>query len=76
MGYDRLMKASGDAYAQQLSVHDLRALTRFYQSPVAARYRAATPNVIMATMKSIGQMDFKGDVRTAFCAEAKRLCFK
>lgn len=73
-GYERLMKATGDAYARQITVRDLRSLTHFYGSPVAARYRAATPNVIIETMKSIGAMDFKGDVRTAFCAEAKRLC--
>lgn len=73
-GYSRLMKATGDAYAQQLSVGDLRALIHFYQTPAAARYRAATPKVIFATMQSVGQMDFKGDVRKAFCAETKRLC--
>lgn len=75
-GYNRLMRATGDAYAQQLSVKDLRSLTHFYNSPIAARYRFATPNVIIATMKSVGEMDFKGDVRTAFCAEMKRLCPK
>lgn len=73
-GYNRLMRATGDAYAEKLSVSDLRALTRFYTTAVAARYRAATPSVIVATMQSVGQMDFKGDVRAAFCAEEKRLC--
>ena len=75
-GYNRLMKAAGDAYAKQLSVSDLRTLTRFYTTPAAAKYRAATPTVILATMQSVGQMDFNGDVRAAFCAEAKRLCSK
>ncbi len=73
-GYDRLMKATGDAYAQQLSIRDLRALANFYASPVAQRYRSAMPDVIMETMKSVGQMDFKGDVRKAYCAQAQRLC--
>lgn len=73
-GYDRLMKATGDAYAHQLTVNDLRTLTQFYATPVAARYRAAIPGVIIATMQSMGGMDFKGDVRTVFCAETKRLC--
>lgn len=72
--YDRLMDATGNAYAQQLSVRDLRALTKFYASPVATRYRAATPTVILSTMKAVGEIDFKGDVRKAFCAETKRLC--
>ena len=72
--YDRLMTATGDAYAKQLSEKDLRALARFYQSPVAARYQAATPIVIVASMQAVGKLDFKGDVRKAFCAESKRLC--
>lgn len=72
--YDRLMNATGNAYAQKLSLTDLKALTEFYASPVARRYRAATPSVILETMKAVGQIDFKGDVRRAFCAEAKRLC--
>jgi len=75
-GYNRLMKATGDAYAQQLSVKDLRSLTHFYDTPVATRYRLATPNVIIETMKSVGEMDFKGDARIASCAEMKRLCPK
>ena len=75
-GYNRLMDSTGDAYAHQLSVADLRTLTKFYASPAARRYRAATPKVILATMQSVGEMNFKGDVRIAFCAEAKRLCPK
>jgi hypothetical protein len=75
-GYNRLMKATGDAYAHQLSVTDLRTLIRFYRTPAAKRYRAATPQVILITMKSVGELDFKGDVRTAFCAEARHLCPK
>ena len=75
-GYTRLMEATGNAYAHRLSVADLRALNRFYKSAPARRYRAATPDVIVATMQSVGEMDFKGDVRRAFCAEARRLCPK
>ena len=72
--YDRLMDATGTAYAQQLSLPDLRTVTKFLASPAATRYRAATPNVLVATMKAVGQVDFKGDVRKAFCAETKHLC--
>src|SRR5438105_5383836 len=52
-GYERLMKATGEAYARQLSVSDLRELTRFYSSPVASRYQSVTPAVIVATMQSL-----------------------
>lgn len=75
-GYNRLMTATGDAYAHQLSVADLRTLTKFYRTSAAKRYSAATPQVIVTTMKSVGELDFKGDVRTAFCVEAKHLCPK
>lgn len=75
-GYERLMAATGEAYARQLSMADLKALVRFNSSPVATRYRSVTPTVIQATMKSVGQLDFKGDVRKAFCAEVHRLCAK
>jgi hypothetical protein len=75
-GYNRLMDATGDAYAHQLSVADLRTLARFYRTSAARRYRAATPQVILTTMKSVGEIDFKRDVRTEFCTETKRLCRK
>lgn len=74
--YDRLMTATGKAYAEQLDISDLRALARFYESPVAARYQAATPKVIVASMQSVGKLDFKNDVRSAFCRATKRLCAK
>ena len=74
--YDRLMTATGKAYAEQLDISDLRALARFYESPVAGRYQAATPKVIVASMQSAGKLDFKGDVRSAFCRATKRLCTK
>ena len=72
----RILAATGDAYARQLALADLRSLTRFNDTPAAARYRVAIPAVVMATIKSMGQLDFKGAVRTAFCAETKRLCTK
>lgn len=73
-GYDRLMSATGDAYAKRLSIEDLRALVSFHSSPTAARYRAATPEAILASMQAVGNLDFKGDVRRRFCAETQKLC--
>jgi hypothetical protein len=74
--YKRLIDATGKAYAKQLSVPDLQALSRFFASDVAKRYRAATPTAIASTMQSAGQIDFKGDVRKAFCTATKHLCTK
>lgn len=73
-GYDQVMRATGDAYARRLSVADLQALTDFYSLPVATRYRAATPAVIVEAMESIGKIDFKAEVRTAFCLNASEPC--
>ena len=50
--------------------------TAFQSSSAGKRYRAAMPGVIAETMKSIGNMDFKGDVRAAFCKETGKLCGK
>ena len=73
-GRERLMAATGKAYAERLSVEDLRTLVAFERSDSAKRYRDAMPDAIAATMRSIGQMDFKKDVRAAFCKETGKLC--
>ncbi|HEX2804512.1 MAG TPA: DUF2059 domain-containing protein, partial [Sphingomicrobium sp.] len=75
-GYERLMRATGEAYAQRLSIGELRSLVSFFGSSAAAKYREATPAVIADTMKAVGELDFKGDVRKDFCAQTKRLCPK
>jgi hypothetical protein len=73
-GRDRLMTATAKAYAERLSAEDLRQLVAFEQTDAAKRYRAAVPGAIAATMQAVGQMDFKKDVRAAFCREKGKLC--
>jgi len=73
-GRDRLMAATGRAYAERLSITDLRKLVVFQKSGAARRFQAATPQAIAATMQSVGKMDFKGDVVAAFCKETGKLC--
>lgn len=73
-GRERLMDATARAYAERLSVEDLRALVAFEKTPAAGRYRAAVPAAIAATMKAVGPMDFKGDVVKAYCKETGKLC--
>ena len=75
-GRDRLLDATAREYAKRLSIQDLRALVRFYRTPAAARFKAVTPEVIAGTMTSVGEMDFKGNVRKAFCRETGKLCSK
>ena len=74
LGTERLMAATGRAYAEKLSVADLRALVAFNESDAAQRWQAAMPGVIVAAMTEVGQLDFKGDVRKAFCAKTGKGC--
>ena len=73
-GRDRLLSATGHAYAERLSIADLKALVDFHRSGAAKRAQAAMPQVIAATMQAVGPMDFKADVRKAFCGETGKLC--
>lgn len=73
-GIERLMVATGHAYATRLPVEDLRQLVAFNESPVAKRWREATPGAILEAMTAAGALDFKGDTRKAFCARTGKLC--
>ena len=74
VGIERLMSATGRAYAEKLSVKDLRVLVKFNERPVATRWREATPGAIVAAMTEVGALDFKGDTRKAFCAKTGKGC--
>ena len=71
---DRLNNTIGKAYAERLSVDDMRALVAFNATPAAQRYRAAAPEAIVEAMQSLGNLDLKGDVRKQVCAEMRHLC--
>jgi hypothetical protein len=73
-GTERLLGALGHAYAMRLSKADLAAAVAFERSPAAQRMRAAVPFTIAATMQAVGKMDFKADVRAAFCKDTGKLC--
>ena len=75
-GRERIMAATARAYAERLSVEDLRALAAFQNSGAARRYREAMPEAIAAAMQASGPMDYKGDVLKAFCKETGKLCDK
>ena len=73
-GRERLLSATGKAYAERLSVDDLRTLIAFERSDAAKRYRGAMPSAVGAAMEAAGPMDFKKDVRAAFCKDTGKLC--
>src|SRR5688500_16229027 len=73
-GRERILEATARAYAERLGVEDLRALVSFQKSEAATRYRQLMPEAIAAAMRQLGPMDYKGDVRAAFCEETGKLC--
>jgi hypothetical protein len=73
-GRERLMQATARAYAERLSVADMRDVVAFQKSRAGRTYRGAIPAVIAATVESVGEMDFKGDVTKAYCKETGKLC--
>jgi len=73
-GRERLMQATARAYADKLSISDLRSIAAFWKSAAGQSYRASIPAVIAATVQSVGDMDFKGDVIAAYCKETGKLC--
>jgi hypothetical protein len=75
-GRERLMQASARAYAERLSIADMRGVVAFQKSRAGQTYRGAIPAVIAATVQSVGEMDFKGDVAKAYCKESGKLCSK
>ena len=75
-GRERLMQASARAYAERLSVADMRDIVAFQKSRAGQSYRGAIPAVIAATVESVGEMDFKGDVTAAYCKQTGKLCAK
>jgi len=73
-GRERLMQATARAYAERLSVADMRDVVAFQKSRAGQTYRGTIPAVIAATVESVGEMDFKGDVLAAYCKQTGKLC--
>lgn len=73
-GLDRVSAALGDAYAQRLSLSDLKVLVRQNESAEAVRRRAAEPEVLMSAMAALGSLDLKKNTAVLMCKEAKKLC--
>jgi hypothetical protein len=72
----RLFDLIGRSYAERLSLADLQSVAAFFGTPAAARFQAALPGAIGATMQSLRAVDLKTDVRAAFCKQTGKLCTK
>ena len=72
----KAIRVEGQAFAETLSLQDLRTLAEFARSDAAKRQREATPRIIVGTMKGLGNVDYKASVLAAYCRDYKKLCPK
>ncbi len=71
---DRLMTEIGRAYAETLTVGELKTLVAFNEGAAAKHWRDATPGAVMQAMARLGGIDLKKETRKAFCAKTGKLC--
>lgn len=74
VGMDKILGAIGHEYAVRLSLADLKALVAFNEGPAAKAWRAAEPQVITATMKTVDGFDLKKESWTAYCKSPGVTC--
>ena len=72
----KAITVEGQAFAETLSLQDLRTLAEFARSDAAKRQREAMPRIIVGTMKGLGNVDYKASVLAAYCRDYKKLCPK
>ncbi len=66
----------GAIYARRFTLADLQAITRFYASPAGRALSRETFASLPEIAAAMNGIDFKGDVRAAFCKETRKLCSK
>ena len=70
----KAVEAEAQALAATLTLDDLTAIAAFERSDAAANRRAALPTVMATVMASLGNADYKGAVKAAYCKETGLLC--
>jgi len=73
-GMERLIAAEGRAYAEALSLADLKALVAFAQSGPGRRMHLAEPGIARKTLLAMRGYNYKREVMTAMCSETGRGC--
>lgn len=66
----------GAIYARHYKLSELRAIMRFYASPAGLALRRETIATLPEIAAALQGIDFKADVRAAFCKETGKLCAK
>jgi len=73
-GMERLIETEGRAYAEALSVDELRSAIAFARSPVGRRMHAAEPAVARKTLLALRGYNYKREVMAALCRETGKGC--
>lgn len=73
-GAERIATAMGHAYAERLTLPELRTLVAAAEAPAQRRFRAILPEVMAQAMTTAGGLDFKREVRAAFCRDTGKWC--
>lgn len=66
----------GAIYARHYTIEELRAIMRFYGSPAGQALRRETIATLPEIATALQGIDFKADVRAAFCKDTGKLCTK
>lgn len=70
----KVLEAEAKAYANALSVADLRAIAAWLASPAAQAQKKAMPAIMLATVSALQGVDFKGGVKSEMCRQTGKLC--
>ncbi|QPC97862.1 hypothetical protein [Qipengyuania soli] len=70
----RAIEAEAQAMAAMLTLEDLDAIASFERSPAAAHRREIMPMIVGSIMQELAGLDYKGEVRAAFCEQSGKLC--
>jgi hypothetical protein len=73
-GYAQILGVEGQAWAERLSIEELRSVVAFHASTTGRKYRAVQPDVIAATVKALGEVHYKDDVLAVYCKKTGKLC--
>lgn len=69
-----LLDKVGAIYAEQFTLEELRAIVAFFESDAGRAYTGRLTRTMPAIAAAMQGLDFKADVRAAFCARNGKLC--
>lgn len=70
----QVLEAEATALAALLALEDLQAIAEFERSPAAAHRLDASPAVLATVFQQLIGVNYKAEVRQAFCQSTGKLC--